>query len=173
MIEFLIFVGIAAMHLLTVPVAMLYGRFLEWFLHKYILHAIGRKRNSIWSFHWHMHHKIARANEFYDYQYEDDWTGGPLREKISLFLLALLHAPLAYFLPFFYIALVHHAVKYYNVHKYAHLHPVWARAHLKWHHDHHMGKDQNKNWGVTTDYFDRLFKTRVESPKTRPGRKRV
>ena len=33
---------------------------------------------------------------------------------------------------------------------------------LPWHYDHHMGKNQNANWGVTTDWVDRLAGTRIK-----------
>jgi|TARA_R100000008_G_scaffold86449_1_gene79600 sterol desaturase/sphingolipid hydroxylase (fatty acid hydroxylase superfamily) len=162
LIEFLLFIGIAALHLISIPIALLYGVFMEWALHKYVLHGLGSRKKSIWSFHWHEHHKISRQNDFYDHQYEDDFTGAPLREKISLFLLALAHLPLIIYVPFFYIALVYHSIKYYKIHKYAHLHPIWGKVHLRWHYDHHMGKDQNANWGVTSDIFDKIFNTRKE-----------
>lgn len=161
MIEFLLFIAIATAHLITIPLAYLYGSLMEWLLHKYVLHGpLSRKKDGMWSFHWHQHHKNARKDGFYDYQYENDDTGAPLREKLSLVLLCVLHLPLIAIVPFFYIALIHHSIKYYKTHKYAHLHPTWAKVHLSWHYDHHMGKDQNMNWGVTSDRFDRLFNTR-------------
>ena len=38
--------------------AYVYGGFLEWALHKYVLHGLGKNKKSIFSFHWHKHHKI-------------------------------------------------------------------------------------------------------------------
>lgn len=43
----------------------------------------------------------------------------------------------------------------------AHLDPAWAREHLPWHDDHHMGPDQHKNWCVTRPWFDILMGTGV------------
>jgi len=46
------------------------------------------------------------------------------------------------------------------VHKLYHLDPEWAREHLSWHYDHHMGTDQDANWCVTHPWFDELMGTR-------------
>jgi sterol desaturase/sphingolipid hydroxylase (fatty acid hydroxylase superfamily) len=67
-------------------------------------------------------------------------------------------APIA---PFFTGTMVYSAVHYYRVHKRSHLDPEWAREHLPWHYDHHMGPDQNVNWCVTRPWFDHLMGTRV------------
>ena len=37
---------------------------------------------------------------------------------------------------------------------------AWAREHLPWHYDHHMGPDQDANWCVTRPWFDQLMGTR-------------
>jgi len=31
---------------------------------------------------------------------------------------------------------------------------------MPWHYDHHMGKNQDSNWGVTVEWVDKLFNTR-------------
>jgi len=151
---------IVFLHICTIPLAILYSQVSEWFIHKYVLHGLGKKRDSYWSFHWHAHHKKCRKNNFYDGDYMTDWTGPPRREKIGLFLLLLLHSPLIYYAPLFFITLVICAIRYYRIHKYSHLNPLWGKIFLKWHYDHHMGKDQDANWGVTTDWVDRLLDTR-------------
>jgi sterol desaturase/sphingolipid hydroxylase (fatty acid hydroxylase superfamily) len=148
------------LHFLTIPLAIIYSHVSEWLIHKYILHGLGKNRKSIWSFHWHAHHKKCRKYNNYDEDYLDDWLGAPLREKIGLFTLVLVHLPLLMYVPLFFITLTLCAIKYYKVHKYAHLNPCWGKTFLRWHYDHHMGKDQDANWGVTTDWVDRLLKTR-------------
>jgi sterol desaturase/sphingolipid hydroxylase (fatty acid hydroxylase superfamily) len=52
------------------------------------------------------------------------------------------------------------AYGYYLVHKKSHLDPEWARKHLPWHYDHHMGPNQDANWCVTLPLFDHLMGTR-------------
>ena len=54
------------------------------------------------------------------------------------------------------------AVDYYRKHKRSHLDPAWAREHLPWHYDHHMGPDQDANWCVTHPFFDWVLSTRQE-----------
>jgi sterol desaturase/sphingolipid hydroxylase (fatty acid hydroxylase superfamily) len=51
---------------------------------------------------------------------------------------------------------------YYTRHKRAHLDPEWAREHLPWHYDHHLGPDQDQNWCVTFPWFDWVVGTRVK-----------
>ena len=45
---------------------------------------------------------------------------------------------------------------------------VWARKHLPWHYDHHMGKNSNKNWAVRLPIFDYLLGTREIYKGTMP-----
>jgi sterol desaturase/sphingolipid hydroxylase (fatty acid hydroxylase superfamily) len=42
------------------------------------------------------------------------------------------------------------------------MNPEWAKKHLRWHYEHHMGKDQNKNFCVTKPWFDWIMGTRVK-----------
>ena len=142
--------------------AILYSNIVEWLAHKYFLHGFGKSKNSMWSFHWHQHHKKARKNNFYDEDYLNGWVGAPLREKIGLFSLLVLHSPLLFTAPVFYTTLVLCSIRYYRIHKYAHLFPSWGKAYLRCHYDHHMGKNQDANWGVTTSWVDKLLGTRIE-----------
>lgn len=144
----------------TIISAVLYSNIVEWVAHKYILHGLGKNKKSPWSFHWHQHHKKARKNKFYDEDYLNDWQGVPLKEKIGLLGLLAIHSPIAFYYPVFYVTLVYCTFRYYRLHKYAHLHPSWGRYYLRCHYDHHMGKNQNANWGVTTGWVDVLLGTR-------------
>jgi sterol desaturase/sphingolipid hydroxylase (fatty acid hydroxylase superfamily) len=63
--------------------------------------------------------------------------------------------------PFFCAAVWLSAYHYYRVHKKAHLDPAWAKAHVPWHYDHHMGPNQHANWCVTIPLMDHLMGTRV------------
>jgi sterol desaturase/sphingolipid hydroxylase (fatty acid hydroxylase superfamily) len=77
-------------------------------------------------------------------------------------LLTLAHVPLLPIAPWFTVTLFASGVQYYRVHKRSHLDTDWAREHIPWHYDHHMGPDQDANWGVRSDWVDRLLGTRVE-----------
>jgi len=149
-------------YVLTIICAIAYSNVIEWIMHKHILHGLGKNKSSVWSFHWHQHHKKARKNNFHDEDYLDGWVGGPLREKLGLLLLLVAHSPLITASPVFFITLIYCSVRYYRLHKFAHLHPSWGRYYLKCHYDHHMGKNQDANWGVTISWVDKLFGTRIE-----------
>tara|TARA_R100000008_G_C3565739_1_gene159044 strand:+ start:574 stop:1065 length:492 start_codon:yes stop_codon:yes gene_type:complete len=149
------------LHILTIPLAIIYSQMAEWFIHKYILHGLGKKRKSFWSFHWHAHHKNCRKFSNYDEDYLNDWQGPPLREKIGLLALVLLHSPLVMYVPLFFITLIFCAIRYYRIHRLAHLNIHWGKSFLRSHYDHHMGKNQDANWGVTVEWVDKLFKTRI------------
>ena len=153
----------AFLHLVTIPLGILYSQILEWVLHKYILHGLGKNKNSSWSAHWHTHHKSCRKNNNYDKDYRKGFFDISVRSEIlGLSSLCLLHIPLMFIIPIFYLTLILCSFRYYYLHKKAHLNPEWGKKYLPWHYDHHMGKNQNANWGVTTDWVDRLMRTRIQ-----------
>jgi len=82
------------------------------------------------------------------------------KELVALSGLILLHLPLAPWMPFFVATNLVCAHRYYRLHKRSHLDPAWCREHLPWHYEHHMGPNQDMNYGVTTDWVDRLMGTR-------------
>lgn len=150
--------------MIGIPLGIAYTCAAEWVIHKHILHGIGKKKSSFWSFHFHDHHKSARQADMIDEAYQkpvfEDLNSPQAKELISLMALGALHLPLAPVAPFFVGTVLYHAAKYYRVHKRSHQDPQWAKEHLPWHYDHHMGKDQDQNWGVTYPYFDMLMGTR-------------
>ena len=148
--------------LVLFAMGMLYAQLVEWLLHKYLLHGWGKRRNTPFSFHFHGHHRASRTHLFRDAHYEQSmfaWKGAG-KETWALLGLALLHLPLIAWVPAFWLGAVMGGGRYFHVHKKSHLDPDWCRTHLPWHYDHHMGPNQELNWGVTTDLFDRLFGTR-------------
>ena len=147
---------------LQIPAALLAANATEWVVHKHILHGLGRKKSSFWAFHWHEHHRNARKNAFRDDHYEDTVFAPNAKAKEALALVAagLLTLPLARPFPAFYAGLVYAGINYYVVHRRSHLDPTWARQHLPWHYDHHMGPNQHANWCVTRPWFDILLGTR-------------
>jgi sterol desaturase/sphingolipid hydroxylase (fatty acid hydroxylase superfamily) len=148
--------------MLGIPIALAVSNASEWLIHKYVLHGQGRVRGTFWSFHWHEHHKNARANAFVDPDYERSLFGWNAQAKEALGLLggALLVTPLFPVAPFFVLTSYFTSYRYYRVHKRAHQEPGWAREHLPWHYDHHMGPNQDANWCVTNPWFDKIMGTR-------------
>ncbi|MCS6800182.1 MAG: sterol desaturase family protein [Myxococcota bacterium] len=141
---------------------LLYENAGEWLVHRYVLHGLGRRRGSFWSFHWHEHHRDARRNGFADPVYaQPPWRWhAASREALMLAGAALAHVPLLPVAPFFTAGVLFGIWQYWSRHRRAHLDPQWARTHLPWHYDHHMGPDQNANWCVSYPWFDHVMGTR-------------
>jgi hypothetical protein len=150
--------------MIGIPLGLLYSNFGEWLLHKHVLHGLGKNPKSFWSFHWHEHHQKSRRNEMVDDQYTAPLGAWSAKTKELLGLAAVVvgHLPLLPVAPFFTMTVWYSTVKYYRVHRRAHLDPAWAKRHLPWHYDHHMGRDQNANWCVTHPFFDIIMGTRKE-----------
>ena len=158
--------------MLGVPFGLLYANAGEWLIHRYVLHGLGKKKTSFWNFHWGEHHRAARKGAFLDPDYERSPFGNHAQGKELLAVAALLlaHAPLFALAPWFTASVWYSGLNYLYVHRKAHLDPEWAREHLKHHYDHHMGLDQDQNWGVTRPWFDILLGTRVDYEYDAKGR---
>ena len=150
--------------MIGIPLAWAYGHVAEWAIHRWVLHGAGKKRGAPFSFHFHEHHRASRTNNFIDPVYQSSpfqWNAAG-KETLALGLLTLAHIPLLPVAPWFTVTLFASGVQYYRVHKRSHLDTDWAREHIPWHYDHHMGPDQDANWGVRSDWVDRLLGTRAE-----------
>ena len=148
--------------MIGIPLGLAYSNFGEWVLHRYVLHGLGKRRGSFWAFHWFEHHRRSRRNEMVDEQYRSPllrWEPQS-KEVLGLAAIVLGHLPLLKWAPWFVASVWASTVLYYVVHRRAHLDPDWAREHVPWHYDHHMGKDQNANWCVTYPLFDYVMGTR-------------
>jgi sterol desaturase/sphingolipid hydroxylase (fatty acid hydroxylase superfamily) len=145
------------------PLGLLYANAAEWVLHKHVLHGRGKDRKSVFSFHFHEHHRAARTNGMVDPDYRRSVLGAHAQGKEAAAVIGLMaiHAPLFPVAPFFTSAIWFSGVMYYRRHKRAHLDPEWGKKHLPWHYDHHMGPDQDMNWCVTWPWFDVVMGTRV------------
>jgi hypothetical protein len=145
------------------PLGLLATNAAEWLIHKYVLHGLGRKKSSYWSFHWHEHHAQSRRNGFRDDDYERSALGWHAqgKEVYGLIGLSAVVLPLVPLTPWFCAAVWWSSWRYYSLHKRAHLDPAWARENLPWHYDHHMGPNQDANWCVTHPFFDHVMGTRV------------
>jgi len=156
-------IWIVGFTLLQIAAGLLYGNMAEWVVHKYLLHELGRKKTSWFSFHWHQHHRNSRQNHFFDKDYEESFWKWNARgkETLGLTILLLCHVPLLFFVPWFFGTLVYCAANYYYTHKWAHENPIWAKEKLRWHWEHHMASNQDANYGVTQPWCDYIMGTRV------------
>ena len=144
--------------------AFIYGGLCEWVVHKYVLHKLGKNKKSIFSFHWHAHHKGCRKNNNFDIDYKLPFAPPVKKEIFFLFLLSSFHFPLIFIAPYFFGGIILYTARYFYYHRRAHLNVAWGKKNMPWHYDHHMGKNQDSNWGVTVDWPDRLFNTREKTP---------
>ena len=149
--------------MIGIPLGLLAANATEWVVHKYVLHGLGKKKESFWAFHWHEHHRESRRHGMRDPHYERSVFGNHSQGKEAAALVAagLIVAPLLPIAPFFVGACWYSGINYYRVHKRSHEDPQWAREHLTWHYDHHMGPKQDANWCVTKPWMDHIMGTRV------------
>lgn len=137
-------------------IAWIWGHILEYLAHKYLLHD---RRRFPFAFknHFQKHHRAARKNQMYDPGYESvvsSWF-----EIEALTIAAFIHFPIIFFFPAAYLTLVMSLVSYYLLHRKSHLNVEWGKKWMPWHYAHHMGPDQNKNWGVRLPIIDLLMRT--------------
>ncbi len=146
----------------SVVLGVLYASFLEWGIHKYVLHKMGKNRKSIWASHFHTHHRQAVKFNGGDPDYMT-WHLSP--EIKGLTFLTILHAPLWSISAPLYGTLVCYMLAYYYAHRRAHLDPMWGWKYIPWHMDHHLGRVKDKNWCVLVPVADYAMRTRVKSNK--------
>ena len=148
--------------MIGIAVGLGYATLSEWVIHKHVLHGPGKKKGTFWSFHFHTHHRASRLNQMHDEEFTRPFweEQARRREVLGLVGLAAIHLPLFPVAPFFTATVCGSALRYYHLHKKAHMDIEWGRKHLPWHYDHHMAPNQDANWGVTWDGWDRLFGTR-------------
>jgi len=145
---------------IQIIIGYLYATWLEWALHKYVLHGLGKNKKNWFSFHWHSHHRTCRKNNNFDENYNTFLSPSVIKEIASLCLLAAAHIPVYFIAPYLYCTLILCAVRYFYVHQKSHLNVIWGKIYFPWHYEHHMGKDQDANWGVTTALWDIILGTR-------------
>ena len=143
--------------------AFVYSNLLEWVIHKYVFHGLGKKKKSPFSSHWHHHHRMVRKNDYVDSSYLGFPPHPSVTQEVgSLTLLSLIHLPLLFVSYFFYCSLLFFTCRYFYIHRRSHINPEWGKKNYPWHYDHHMGKNQNANWGVTSPFWDWILKTRIK-----------
>ena len=149
--------------MIGIPLGFLAANATEWIFHKYVLHKIGADKRSFWAFHWHEHHRNSRQDDMIDKDYKRPFFSGwnpQTKEAAALIGGAALFLPLAPVAPFFVATLSYCGINYYVKHKRSHLDEEWAKEHLPWHWDHHMGPNQHANWCVTHPFMDHVMGTR-------------
>ena len=127
---------------------LVYANAGEWLVHKYVLHALGKKPDSFWAYHLYEHHAVCTRNSMFDPGYQKlDLTiwNTQSKELAVLAGILLLHAPIFLISPSFSSAVYASLALYYYKHRKAHLDPLWARRHLRWHYEHHLSGNPSAN----------------------------
>jgi|7_EtaG_2_1085326.scaffolds.fasta_scaffold47213_3 sterol desaturase/sphingolipid hydroxylase (fatty acid hydroxylase superfamily) len=151
------------------PIQFIFGliiaNFVEWLVHKYVLHKLGKMRTRflilgkkkifVFLTHWNQHHRISRKNDFRDSAFS-------FREIFGIFILLVIAFPIWFILPGIYYGFIFSAMLYLLIHNISHKYPEFSKKYIRWHYDHHMGKNQNKNWCVTYPLADYLLGTRIK-----------
>ncbi len=148
--------------MIGLPLGLVYSNAVEWVVHRYLLHGLGKRKNSIFSFHWSKHHKNSRRHGMYDPDYEKPlWDMRSRGKEVGgIAAIVALHLPLASAAPWFTAAVCYAGFNYLYRHEKSHLDVEWGKKHMRSHYDHHMGKNQDMNWCVTRPWFDWLLGTR-------------
>ncbi len=129
-----------------------YASIVEWAIHKYLFHELGKKKGSKFSFHIRDHHINCLKSGNRDRHFSH-------REIPGILFLLLINFPVVYFLPSFYYAMCTYGALFIITHNIAHIWPQFGKKYIPWHWDHHM-KYQNHNFNVVLPIADYLFGTR-------------
>tara|TARA_B100000131_G_scaffold157476_1_gene152741 strand:- start:773 stop:1189 length:417 start_codon:yes stop_codon:yes gene_type:complete len=129
-----------------------YSSIVEWAVHKYLFHELGKKKNSKFSFHIRDHHVDCRKNGNHDSKFSQ-------REIPGILFLLLINFPIIFFLPSFYYAMCTYGALFIIMHNVSHIWPQFGKKYIPWHWDHHM-KYQNHNFNVVAPIGDYIFGTR-------------
>ena len=145
--------------LLFALLGFMWGTFLEWALHKYVLHRYATKKK--WIFHLaHHRHVIKEGGKDHEYD-EPFFTSIPrLKEAGSMVFMAVIHLPFALISPWLWVGMATFAFTFWSVHLASHLWPEWGWRWCPWHMEHHM-INASKNYGIVTPLWDWLFGTLI------------
>lgn len=154
--------------LLAFAIALIIQNIAEWIVHKYILHGLGLKKDSFFHYHWEHHNRCRKSNnldEEYIGFFVDFRLSPMLKKELAMMVgLTLFVAAPIYFFAWKALGIATAVVVWYYFFSHAWSHCRYSdnRSFMPWHHDHHMGKDQNQNWCVSFPWFDWLVGTRVK-----------
>ena len=149
-----------------------YTTFLEWMVHNVLFHRVGpiiwggRFFGGVFNFHFVEHHQDTHRHQGVDPVFASGQMGWNAngREAVGLAGGWLLHLPLLFVWPSFFVALTLMALAYHYCHRRAHTDIEWGKKYLPWHYEHHFGPEVHANFCVTSCWFDILMGTRRRYP---------
>ncbi len=114
------------------------------------------KGRSRFKFHW-KHHAVARKNKNHDPDYKlKIWQNETYLTALGI----ALHIPLIFVWPAFALTAIFYGLVYMVLHRMTHTYVDFFKKWMPWHYEHHMGKNQNKNWCVICPLMDHIMGTR-------------
>ena len=131
---------------------LFYGNILEYIIHRYVFHKLGRKKESLFRYHLKGHHVLAKKQGFVDLTESQVETYG-------MFVLVGIHLPLCILSFPLWAGVSLYALSFKIIHRLQHKYPNWTQKWMKWHWDHHMS-NPNENFGVVAPWCDHIFGTR-------------
>ena len=136
-------------------VGIIIASFIEYSVHKYLFHGLGKKRESVFAFHLRQHHIIARKNNFVDKKVS-------VHEFLGIPALIILFLPIYFLSTPLFCGMTLYAIAFIVLHNLQHKYPKITKKYFWWHWNHHM-KNQNKSWNVVLPIADILTGT-LEKP---------
>ena len=132
----------------------------EWFIHRYLLHGLGKHQGSFWAYHIYQHHHIAGQLNMLDpgYQKWPSLWNSQAKELLVLCCIFILNTPFFSLLNGYAWGITISIVSYYFLHRKAHTDINWAKTYLPWHYQHHL-VNSDANWCISYPLFDYLMKT--------------
>ena len=143
-------------HVFLVIASIIYTLIFEYIAHKHVLHNY-KNFKSAFKNHFKIHHGTSRRNKMHDPGY--DKLISSHFEIFALLIILVVHFPVYFVSPFLYFCLAVNLAHYYYVHRKSHVDIEWGKQNLPWHYAHHMGKNQNINWGVRSPIIDKILGT--------------
>ena len=139
------------MEALLFLVGFIQGSLIEYLVHRYLFHGLGKKKDSMFAYHLRDHHLVSRKNDFIDNKLS-------VHEAIGVVFLVALHAPALFLSTYLFAGIAFYAFLFVVLHNTIHKTPGLAKKYFPWHWNHHM-KNQNKSWNVVLPIFDVLTGT--------------
>ena len=130
-------------------IGLIYVNFLEWVLHRFVLHGLGKSRSSRFNFHI-VHHYVSSVCHMED--------SPSLLEAFYMTLVTFMHVWMIYISVWLYAGALAGGTLYWVVHSLVHTYPKLMYPYFPWHYSHHTWYP-NHNWCVTYPLFDIIFRT--------------
>ena len=127
------------------------GCLVEYLVHRYLFHGLGKKKDSRFAYHLRDHHLVSRRNDFIDKKLS-------VHEAIGVIFLIALHVPALFVSAYLFLGIAVYASLFVILHNMMHKTPEIGKKYFWWHWNHHM-RNQNKSWNVVFPLFDLLTGT--------------